>query len=112
MDEGGDYMDMVLQVCISDGSEIIIDGFDEISFYNELPNAEVTQSGYSWQRNNYNDLLNNLRSYNFIEISRHDNIDELKYREHSFAFKNQHFSKNKPLILTTNSITTIIDMYN
>lgn len=105
-------MDMVLQVCISDGSEIIIDGFDKISFYNELPSVEVTQSGYSWQRDSYDDLLNNLSKYNFMEVSRHDNNDELKYRDYSFAFKNQHFSKNKPLILTTSSITTIIDMYN
>lgn len=105
-------MDMVLNICVSDGSEIIVDGFDEISFYSELPNAEITRNGYSWQKDYYNDLLNNLSAYNLIEISRHDPKDGLEYRGHSFAFENQHFSKSKPLILKTNSITTIVDMYN
>jgi len=105
-------MDIVLKICISDGHEIIVDGFDEISFYKELPDAEINRSGYSWQKDFYNDLLNNLFAYNLMKISRHDTKDELNYRDHSFVFENQHFSKSKPLILTTNSITTIIDMYN
>lgn len=105
-------MDMVLNVCVSDGSEIIVDGFDKISFYNELPIAEVTHSGYSWQRNFYNDLLNNLCKFNFISVTRNDVNDELKYRDHSLAFRNKATTKNEPLILMTSSITTIINMYN
>lgn len=105
-------MDMVLNICISDGSEIIVDGFDKISFYNEIPVPEVTHSGYSWQKDFYNDLLNNLCKYRFISITRNDIDDELKYRNHSFAFRNKTITKNKPLILRTSVITTIIDMYN
>ncbi|MGW6384549.1 hypothetical protein [Peribacillus butanolivorans] len=105
-------MDMVLKVCISDGSEIIVDGFDEISFYNELPNIDVSHSGYSWQRESYNELLNNLIIYNFISIKRHDSKDRLEYRNHTFAFKNSNFQGNVPLTLQTKSVTTIIDMYN
>lgn len=105
-------MDMVLKICVSDGTDIIVDGFDEISFYNELPVAETTYGGYSWQRDYYNDLMNNLCKFNFIGISRKDDNDELKYRGHSFAFRNKHFNKNETLILMTNCITTIIDMYN
>ncbi len=105
-------MDMVLNVCISDGSEIIIDGFDEIQFHNELPSTGVSHSGYSWQREYYHELLNNLTKYNFISIKRNDPKDKLEYRNHSFAFKNSNFESNKPLILRTNCVTTIIDMYN
>lgn len=105
-------MDMVLNICISDGSETIVDGFDKISFYNELPIPEVTHSGYSWQRDFYNDLLNNTYKYKFISITRNDVNDELKYRDHSFAFRNKAITKNEPLILKTSSITTIIGMYN
>lgn len=104
-------MDMVLKICITDGSEIIIDGYDEISFSNELPNVEVTNSGYSWREDFYLELLNSLIEYNFISIKRHDPKDRLEYREHSYAFENEHFEKNLPLILQTKSISTIIDMY-
>lgn len=104
-------MDMVLNICISDGSEIIVDGFDKISFYTTLPEADITQSGYSWRNNHYNELLNNLTKYNFIGVKRHDNKDTLEYRNHSYAYKNTHFEDNEPLILRTNCITTIIDMY-
>lgn len=104
-------MDITLNICIADGSEILIDGFDEISFYNELPNAEVTESGYSWQ-GDHDGLLNNLHKYNFIGISRHDPKDNLEYRSHSFAFQNQNFTKNERLVLRTNCVTTIINMYD
>lgn len=105
-------MDMVLKVCISDGSEIIVDGFDEISFYNELPYEDVTHSGYTWQKDYYNELLNNLRTFNFISVKRNDPAHKMEYRKHTFAFKNSHFEGNKPLILQTNCITTIVDMYS
>jgi hypothetical protein len=104
-------MDMVLEICVSDGSGIIIDGFDEISFYNDLPNVEITHSGYSWQRDFYYELLNNLSKYKFIGVNRKDPNDELKYRNYSYAFKNSHFEGNRPLLLQTNCITTIVDMY-
>ncbi|MDQ0268922.1 hypothetical protein [Cytobacillus purgationiresistens] len=104
-------MDMVLNICISDGLEIIVDGFDDISFYNEIPNIEVTHSGYSWQKDYYNELMNNLTRYKFIGIERNDSSHKMEYRTHSFAFKNTNFEGNKPLILQTNCITTIIDMY-
>lgn len=104
-------MDMVLNICISDGSEIIIDGFDTISFYNELPDVSVSYSGYSWRNDFYNDLMNNLCKFNFIGITRKSPSDILEYREHSFAFQNQNFTKNETLILRTNCISTIIDMY-
>lgn len=105
-------MDRVLSVCISDGSEIVIDGFDEISFYNEISTKEVSNSGYSWQRDFYHDLLNNLSKFNFISIKRSDAAHKLEYRNHAYAFHNQNFSENKPIYLQTNCITTIIDMYN
>lgn len=105
-------MDMVLKICISDGSEVIVDGFDDIAFYNEVPNIEVTHSGYTWQKDYYYDLLNNLAKYKFISIERHDSNDRLEYRKQSFAFKTNHFEGNKPLFLQTSCITTINDMYS
>lgn len=105
-------MDMVLKICICDNSEIIIDGFDDISFYNEIPEAEVTHSGYSWQKDYYHELLNNLSTFKFIAIKRSDSNHAMAYRNHSFAFKNANFEGNKPLYLQTNCITTIIDMYS
>ncbi|MDC7770344.1 hypothetical protein POL88_15560 [Priestia megaterium] len=104
-------MDMVLKVCISDGSEIIIDGFDKIAFHNELPNPDISHSGYSWQKDYYYELLNNLVKYNFISIQRNDPKDKLEYRNHAFAFENTNFNSNNPLILRTNCISTIINMY-
>jgi len=105
-------MDMVLNICISDGSDIVVDGFDKIAFYNIIPNIEVTRSGYSWRKDYYEELLSNLAKYKFISIERHDSNHGLEYRKHSFAFKNSHFEGNKPLILQTCCITTIIDRYN
>lgn len=103
---------MTLKLCISDGSEIIIDGFDEIYFYSELPIIKEKISGYAGQRESYDKLMNNLCKYNFIGILRNNPNDELEYRNHSFAFKNKDFTKNETLILRTSSITTVIDMYN
>lgn len=103
---------MVLKICISDGESVIVDGFDKITFYNELPIPEVVKSGYSWRKDSFFDLLNGLAKYRFIEIKRHDNKDNLEYQNHSFAFKNENFKENNPLILQTSCITTIIDMYN
>lgn len=103
---------MVLKICISDGNTIIIDGFDEISFYNKLPIAEITRSGYSWQKDHYNELMNKLCAFNFIGISRHEPKNELSYQKHSFAFQNEDFSSNKTMFLRTNCITTIINMYD
>jgi hypothetical protein len=102
------FMEIVLNICISDGSEILVDGFDTLSFYNELPNLEIESIGYEWERNNYLDLLNNLKIYNFIGIQRSDPKDELVYRDHVFAFENDHAEKNSPIYLQTSSITTII----
>lgn len=103
-------MDIVLKICVSDGSEILVDGFDEISFHNQLPYTDLADSGYSW-RKNHDDLLNCLTKYNFIKLLRHEEKNDLEYKNHIFAFTNQNVSKNVPLTLTTNSITTIIDMY-
>lgn len=105
-------MDMVLKICVNDGEEIIIDGFDTIEFYNQLPNAEVENSGYTWQRDLYHSLLNNLEEYKFIGVIRNDSKDDLSYRNHSFAFNNGTFDKNETLYLRTSCITTIIDLYN
>lgn len=41
-------MDMILKICIADGTSIVIDGFDIISMYTSIPNVEVEHSGYSW----------------------------------------------------------------
>lgn len=101
-------MEIVLNICISDGSEILVDGFDEISFYNEVPNSEIEHSGYSWEKDYYYELLNALSTYNFIGIKRNDNKDVLDYRDHSFAFRNEQFRKNETLYLNTSTITTII----
>ncbi|OEH55928.1 hypothetical protein AQ616_19010 [Oceanobacillus sp. E9] len=104
-------MDMVLQICVSDGSEIVIDGFDDISFSNEYPNHVVEHNGYSWQRDFYNDLMNYLNEFNFITITRKDPKDDLYFHNHAFAFQNQHTTVNQPLTLKTNNVITIIDLY-
>ena len=78
-------MEIVLNICISDGSEILVDGFDEISFYNEVPNSEIEHSGYSWEKDYYYELLNALSTYNFIGIKRNDDKDVLDYKDHSFV---------------------------
>ncbi|MGX7596332.1 hypothetical protein ACWNS2_13955 [Planococcus plakortidis] len=103
-------MDIVLKICINDGSEIIIDGFDKISFYTRIPNVALTQSGYSWRNDHFEQLLNSLVEYNFIGISRNDPADELRYQNHPFAYQNKHFTANDVLILQTNCVTTIIDL--
>lgn len=103
-------MDMVLKICIADGSEVILDGFDKLSFYNELPRVEASKSCYSWQREHYLELLNNLSKYKFLGIERNDSNHRMEYRQHSFAFKNSEFEGNEPFYLTTSTITTIINM--
>lgn len=103
-------MDMVLEVCVNDGESIIIDGFDRIGFSNDANIIETDTSGYQFNKT-YPDILNSLVSYKFIHITRHDSADELKYRKTSFAYENSISKKNEPLILTTNSVTTIINMY-
>lgn len=102
-------MDMVLKICINDGSEVIIDGFDTISFSNDATIVEKNFSGYTLQKE-YPSVLNHLSNYKFIRIERNDESDNLVYRSHSFAFENNITSKNRPFILPTHSITTIIDM--
>jgi hypothetical protein len=104
-------LDMVLKVCVSDGSEIIIDGFDEISFHNEYPETAIVHSGYTWNQDYYNELLNSLTLYKLISIKRHDSNHRMEYRDHAFAFRNANFEGNQPLLLQTCCITTIINMY-
>ncbi len=58
------------------------------------------------------EILNAVVENKFLIFDRHDEKDSLEYRDHSFAFRNEITEKNQPLILTTQSITTIIDMYN
>lgn len=102
-------MEITQAICINDGSEILIDGFDKISFSNDATSKDITNSGYTWQRS-YPEILNSLAEYKFIIVDRHDTKDRLEYREHSYAFRNEITEKNEPLILTTQSITTIIGM--
>jgi len=103
-------MDMVLKVCIADGSEVILDGFDTLSFYNDLPAVEVSKSCYSWQKDHYLELLNGLGKFKFLGIERNDSNHTMEYRNHSYAFKNSHFEGNEPFYLNTSTITTIINM--
>lgn len=104
-------MDMVLKVVINDGETIIVDGFDEIIFYDEYPYNCDKDSGYCWHRDRYEDLVNNLVKYNFIGIKRANPSDELKYRNLKFAFKNDNFEENKLLLLKTSSVNMIFKMY-
>ncbi|MDT2427689.1 hypothetical protein [Enterococcus avium] len=104
-------MDITLNICINDGSEILVDGFDKISFSNNVLKKTCTNTGYSWQKS-YPEILNAVVENKFLIFDRHDEKDSLEYRDHSFAFRNEITEKNQPLILTTQSITTIIDMYN
>lgn len=101
-------MEIVLNICLSDGSEIGVDGFDTISFHNEVQNIEIIDSGYTWERDLYLELLNNLAKYKFIGITRNDPKDDLVYREHHYAYRNEYSEKNKTLILQTSAVTTII----
>lgn len=103
-------LDITLKVCLVDGTDILVDGFDKLSFTNELPTAEITNSGYSWQKD-YDELLNNTDRYAFLTIQRSD-YDNLEYRQKSYVFKNSEFKSKKPFTFRTTAIVTIIDMYS
>lgn len=102
-------MDAVLNVCIADGKEIEIDGADEISFYNEIPELEVRDTAYNWHKGNYHALLNHLAKYAFIGIKRGDSSHVLEYGGSQYAFSGR-FEKNTELFLKTSGITTITDI--
>ncbi|WP_025728462.1 hypothetical protein [Atopobacter phocae] len=102
-------MEVTQVICINDGSEILIDGFDKISFSNNAFEKRLTNSGYTWQKT-YPEILNEMVENKFIIIERNDEKDELTYRNHPFVYRNEINEQNKPLILTTNSITTIINI--
>lgn len=104
-------MDMVLKVIVNDGEEIIIDGFDKIKFYKDYPFIEISETGYTWHRDKYDELINNLIKYNFIEFTRANKSDLLEYRGNKFAFDNGTFSENEPLLIRTNCINMIYKMY-
>lgn len=104
-------MDITLSICVNDGTDILVDGFDEIAFSNDATTPNQKDSGYNWQRS-YPDILNVLADNKFLIFTRHDVNHGLEYREHSFAFSNSISENNQPLILTTQSITTIINMYS
>ncbi|KRN62743.1 hypothetical protein [Carnobacterium maltaromaticum] len=100
-------MEIVLSICVSDGSNIEVDGFDELYFSNELPQSEISRNAYSWGNDYYFDLLNGLAKYSFISVKRHDPIDRLEYHDHVYAFLNEKFEQNQPIHLKTSAITTI-----
>ena len=52
--------------------------------------------------------MNCLVDNKLFSLKRKNNIDELAYKEHTFAFNNGTLSENEPLIMTTNAVTTII----
>ncbi|WP_271005901.1 hypothetical protein [Listeria seeligeri] len=105
-------MDMVLIICISDGTSIVIDGFDIVSMYTSIPGVEVEHSGYTWRENYYYDLLNYLNEYKYIGVKRNNCNEELKYRNHDYTYQDGDFKHNTPLFLKTSNIITIIDMYD
>lgn len=109
--KGGDIVDLTLKICINDGSEILVDGFDLIGFTNDVFLMEELHSGYTWQKN-YPQILNIMSNHKFLIFKRHDPKDDLKYRGHLYAYKNERFQKNEDLILNTCSINTIINMYD
>ncbi|MBE7354948.1 hypothetical protein INS17_00190 [Staphylococcus haemolyticus] len=108
-------MDHVLNIGLNSGDYIALDGFDEISFYNEIPNEEWSCSGYEIQRKEmaYYNALNGLAEYNFIGIKREDTNNDLQFLEKPYVYEHYYKnidktdSKNEILYLKTSSISTI-----
>ncbi|WP_301420237.1 hypothetical protein [Mammaliicoccus lentus] len=108
-------MDHTCNIGFNDGTYLALDGWDEISFYNNVPNIEKTYSGYDLQREQvvYYEALNNLNEYNFIGIRRKHPSDELEFAGKKFAFEHYYNEGkdvdqlNETLYLQTSAITTI-----
>lgn len=100
-------MEITHEICFSDGESVVVDGFDKLTFYNDLNDVGKSATGYHWQRN-HGDLMNCLVENKLFSLQRANDNDELSYRNNSFAFNNGTFSQNEPLIMTTNAVTTIV----
>ena len=100
-------MTMVLKIHISDGSEIIVNGCDQIYFYNLIPYNEMVHSGYSWKKDYYRELMTHLMKYKFIAIVRKHSSDGMENFNPQFAFLDANSESNKPLILQTNRVIKI-----
>lgn len=46
-------MDHACNIGFTDGTHLALDGYDEIFFYNEIPNIELEYTAYSLQREQY-----------------------------------------------------------
>lgn len=100
-------MDSRLTLCLVDGTDIILDGFDTLGFSNDFPAIDISYDAYDWCEKYYDSLICNLGKYAIVSIKRHSNSDKLKYRDHSYAYQNENFEHNEPLLLRTSSIVTI-----
>lgn len=43
-------MKVACSICFTDGSYIVVDGFDELLFLNEIPYVDASFTGYSLQK--------------------------------------------------------------
>lgn len=107
-------MDITCNIGFTDGTHIALDGFDIITFLNEIPYAEKTYTGYDLQRDEdlYFEVLNNLKTYHFVGIKRKDNNDRLEFAGKVYAYKNYHnggkdiIEENDTLYIQSSAVST------
>lgn len=108
-------MDIACNIGFTDGTHLALDGYDIITFFNEVPEVEEYYTGYNLQQKEdvYYRVLNNLKTYPFVGIKRKDNSDRLEFAGKVYAFKNYYndgediIEENDTLYLQTSAITTI-----
>ncbi|WP_432717660.1 hypothetical protein AAA448_04530 [Staphylococcus equorum] len=108
-------MKVACSICFTDGSYIVVDGFDELLFLNEIPYVDASFTGYSLQKDEftYYKALNNLTKYCFIGINRNDKKDEIEFGGKKFVYSNYHESigkiidKHEILYIQTSAVSTI-----
>lgn len=108
-------MEVSSSICFTDGSYIVVDGFDELLFLNEIPYVDASFTGYSLQKDEftYYKALNNLTKYSFIGINRNDKKDEIEFGGKKFVYSNYYESIDKTidnheiLYIQTSAVSTI-----
>lgn len=108
-------MDVACNIGFTSGEHLVLDGWDEISFLNEVPYIEATYDGYDLQKDElvYYEVLNKLKEHNFVGIRRKDPSDKLDFAGKVYAFEHYYNEgkdvnqRNEYLYVQTSAISTI-----
>ncbi|UNP84976.1 hypothetical protein MNZ23_06880 [Staphylococcus equorum] len=108
-------MDVACNIVFTSGESLTLDGWDEISFLDEVPYIKKTYDGYDLQNDEvvYYEVLNNLTEHKFVGIKRKDPSDEMDFGGKIYAFEQYRNEgkdieqRNEYLYVQTSAICTI-----